>query len=94
MTLITFIIIMALLVISFLGYKRIKEEQLKKEPLTVSMTENVLNFFQELEQLKKDYITNPQKDKLIEKYESVYEFFNKKPYSKFKIEQLSKFHIF
>ncbi|AQR93104.1 UvrD-helicase domain-containing protein [Clostridium saccharoperbutylacetonicum] len=91
MTLITFIIIMALLVISFLGYKRIKEEQLKKEPLTVSMTENVLNFFQELEQLKKDYITNPQKDKLIEKYESVYEFFNKKPYSKFKIEQLTEF---
>lgn len=87
----SFIIIVAILGGSFFSYKIIKNERIKKEPVTLSMADKVASFFKEIDISKTEYFTKTKKDKLSEDYKGVYEFFNKHPYSKIKTPQVSQF---
>lgn len=88
---ISFIILVAISGVSFFSYKAIKSAKLNKEPITISMIDEVTRFLKEVEIARQEYFTKPIKDKLVEDYKGVYEFFNRHPYSKIKNPQVSEF---
>jgi hypothetical protein len=59
--------------------------------MTISIIAEVTRFLKEVEIARQEYFTKPVKDKLVEDYKGVYEFFNKPTYSKIKTSQVSEF---
>jgi hypothetical protein len=84
MTEISFMILVAITGVSFFSYKAIKSARVNKEPMTISMIAEVTRFLKEVEIARQEYFTKPVKDKLVDDYKGVYEFFNKLTYSKIK----------
>lgn len=87
----SFIILVAIIGVSLFSYKKISNEKLKKDPMTASMIEKVISFLKEVDISKQEYLVKTIKDKLLEDYKGTYQFFNKHPYSKMKIPQISEF---
>jgi DNA helicase-4 len=86
-----FILLIALIYLFLTRTDARKIEKIKSEPVFTDNHENISLFFEEISILKKGYFIHDEKEILLKKYASAYQYFKKIPYQKLNDKQIYEF---